>query len=103
MSLLSILLSTTLFIGCGKKKIEVDPDKPNPRTSFVLGVDVLKNPDKKTGAYDYETALEHFKTATTLDPNYIEAYRNAGWVAEQMGQLDEAAQQYEAAFKVSSK
>jgi|GEM_PF-2243625 len=102
MSLFSVLLSTNLFLGCGKKPPKVDPDKPNPRTSFLVGVDTLKSPDKKTGKYDYDTALKHFKRATTLDPNYVEAYQNAGWVAEQVGDLEEAAQQYQSAFKVSS-
>ena len=100
-SLFSFLVSTSLFMGCPKKQeIEVPTDGPNPRYEFVVGVKLLEEPDKKTGMYDYETALNHFVTATQLDPNFVQAYRNAGWVAEQMGNLSSAAGHYQKAYDI---
>jgi len=94
------MLSTTFFLGCPKKEIEAPTDGPNPRYEFVVGVRLLEAPDKKTGFYDYETALSHFITATQLDPNFVEAYKNAGWVCEQKGDLAGAAGHYQQAYNI---
>ena len=100
-SLFSFMLSTTFLMGCPKKNVPDPTDGPNPRYEFVTGVRLLETPDKKTGFYDYETALNHFVTATQLDPNFVQAYKNAGWVSEQMGDLSGATGYYQQAYNVN--
>ena len=94
----AFLASTLLFIGCEKKPPPPPTDGPNPRYEFVMGVRALEKPDRK-GAYDYETAYKRFVDATQLDPKFVEAHHNAGWVAEQMGNLGAAANHYQQAYQ----
>lgn len=39
---------------------------------------------------EYDRAMEAFKKATELDPNYIDAYYNLGYILEQAGRYPEA-------------
>ena len=88
----SVLFSllTLGLMGCPKEQTPAPTDGPNPRYEFVSGVKVLQKPDRKTGEYDYETAYNHFLTATQLDPNFAEAHYNAAWTAEKMDNIDAA-------------
>ncbi|MEC7986251.1 MAG: tetratricopeptide repeat protein [Myxococcota bacterium] len=101
---ISVLLSIFTFstIGCGPKETVPKPtDGPNPRYEFVMGVKTLQKPDRKTGEYDYETAYNHFLTATQLDQEFVEAYYNAAWTAEKMDNIEDAINYYQQAYEKS--
>ena len=50
---------------------------------------------------DFEKAVEEFKRATELKPNYADAYHNLANTYQQMGKSDEALKNYQKAIKIN--
>jgi tetratricopeptide (TPR) repeat protein len=70
----------------------------SPQENFQSGVTYLMNPDKKTGLVDYNTAYQRFLAAANLGAG-PKAHYNAGWTAEQLGQLGDAEMHYRKAWE----
>lgn len=75
------------------KNLETDP-----KENFESGVTYLSNPDAKTGLIDYSTAYSRFNKAVELGAGPKAMY-NAGWTAEQLGQLADAEANYRKAWE----
>ena len=71
----------------------------NPNMEFVQGIKTLEKVDRKTGKVDYDTALAYFRSAVNLKPDFANAAYNAGWTAEQMGEMDQAVGFYKKPMK----
>lgn len=80
--LLAILISTAVYAPCTPytNAAEINTDAI---LQYNKGIDFYK-----TGQYD--EAITSFKTAISLDPNYIDAYYNLGLVLEYLQQDDAA-------------
>jgi len=50
---------------------------------------------------DFEKAVDEFKKATELKPNYADAYHNLANTYQQMGKSDEALENYQEAIKIN--
>ena len=50
---------------------------------------------------DFEKAVDEFKRATELKPNYADAYHNLANTYQQMGKSDEALKNYQKAIKIN--
>jgi len=72
----------------------VDEHVEDPSVQFALG-----------NAYfdlsQFEPAVERLRKATTLAPDYIEAWVNLGSVYDEMGRLDDALHAYKEALKLN--
>ncbi len=102
-----VALAASLFAGCGGSKggkiqkfTEADL-ATNPAANFQAGLQILQNPDRKTGAVDYQQAFQHFNASANLDGG-PKAHFNAGWVAEKMGDPAQAEQHYRAAYEADA-
>jgi tetratricopeptide (TPR) repeat protein len=85
-------------LGGGDQKFTTAQLETDPRANFQSGVNFLMNPDKKTGLVDYNTAYQRFNAAANLGAGPKASY-NAGWTAEQMGQLSDAEMHYRKAWE----
>lgn len=94
------LVAAFLTVGCGGKKVNkaVDMESNNPKVNFQQGLDQLQNPDRKTGAVDYELAYTMFNKAANLGAGKSASF-NAGYSAEQLGKLDDAIVHYRKAYE----
>ncbi len=72
-----------------------------PEVNFQNGMFYLQ-PDRKTGAVDYNTAMQSFVAAGNLGGS-SKAWFNAGWAAEQAGKKAEAEQYYRKAYETDPK
>lgn len=90
--------------GCPKggkgPKIDEGALETNPAANFQVGLNLLQNPDKKTGAIDYQTAYTRFSAAENLGGG-AKASFNAGWVAEVLGKMPEAEGHYRKAYEAN--
>lgn len=50
---------------------------------------------------DMQKAIEEFKTAIAINPNYADAYHNLGNTYQTMGQLDAAVENYQTALSIN--
>ena len=97
---LSILLSTAFLLGCPKQQgAPGEGDNLDPNMEFVQGIKTLEKVDRKTGKVDYNTALAYFRSAVNLKPDFANAAYNAGWTAEQMGDMTQAVDYYKKAYE----
>lgn len=85
-------------LGGGDQKFSSEQLASDPKANFQSGVNFLANPDAKTGLVDYGTALQRFQQAEALGGGAKASY-NAGWTAEQMGQLSTAETHYRKAWE----
>ena len=77
------------MLGCPKQGgTPGEGDNLDPNMEFVQGIKTLEKVDRKTGKVDYDTALAYFRSAVNLKPDFANAAANAGWTAEQMGDMD---------------
>lgn len=98
----SILLSTAFLLGCPKQGgAPGEGDNLDPNMEFVQGIKTLEKVDRKTGKVDYDTALAYFRSAVNLKPDFANAAYNAGWTAEQMGEMDQAVGFYKKAYEAN--
>ncbi len=96
----SILLSTAFLLGCPKQGgAPGEGDNLDPNMAFVQGIKALEKVDRKTGKIDYDTALGYFRSAVNLKPDFANAAFNAGWTAEQMGDMNQAVGFYKKAYE----
>lgn len=97
-SRISIVIALAGLVACGPKRpAQPTAEETNPAVFFQSGVDLTQNPDKKTGAVNYEQAYKNFVRAAELKGGK-HAHFNAGWVAEAMGRPDLAAKHYREAY-----
>ena len=93
------LLTSVLLTGCPKSgPAPGEGENLNPQIEFVQGIKTLQKVDKKTGEIDYATALAYFQSAVNLQPDFANAAYNAGWTAEQMGDLDKSIDFFQKAY-----
>lgn len=78
-----IIAAIILFSGLTTKVFAQSSQNAEAVLHYNQGID-----DYKSGLYDQ--AIEEFRTAAKLDPNYIDAYYNLGAVLEYMQQYDAA-------------
>lgn len=78
-----IITAIILFSGLTTKVFAQSSQNAEAVLHYNQGID-----DYKSGLYDQ--AIEEFRTAAKLDPNYIDAYYNLGAVLEYMQQYDAA-------------
>jgi len=90
-------------VGCGPKKPPTPEEGApvNPKQAFLAGVQILQTPGKD-GAIDYAAAYASFSGAVEVEPGFAKAQYNAGWTAERMGNLPQAATHYRAALAAES-
>ena len=62
-------------------------------THYVLG-NALKGLGKK------EEAIESYRKAIKIDPNYVDAYNNLGNALDGIGKKEEAIESYRKAIKI---
>jgi tetratricopeptide (TPR) repeat protein len=98
------MLGAAITVAPGCKKGPVvealsEDEANNPTALFQQGVRFLKTPDPKTGEVDYAQAYDHFIRSSEISPNARVSF-NAGWTAEQMGNLDGAEKHYRKAFEM---
>lgn len=94
-------VALTLAPGCKKgPTVEAlsEEQASDPTALFQQGVRYLKTPDPKTGEVDYVSAYDHFVRASELRPEPKVSF-NAGWTAEQMGELEKAERHYRKAYE----
>lgn len=97
---LSILLSAAFILGCPKSgNAPGEGDNLDPNLEFVQGIKALEKIDRKTGQINYSTAMAYFRSAVNLKPDFANAAYNAGWTAEQLGNMDEAVSYYKKAYE----
>ncbi|MFT4622080.1 MAG: tetratricopeptide (TPR) repeat protein [Myxococcota bacterium] len=107
MRTLSIALALVGLVGVagckgGKaQKFSEEELANNPAANFVRGVETLRNPDRKTGAVDHLAALGFFEKSAALGGG-AKASFNAGWVAENMGDISTAEAHYRTAYDTDS-
>ncbi|MEN0063057.1 MAG: tetratricopeptide repeat protein [Myxococcota bacterium] len=93
------LVAALLTVGCGGKKVKsIDMESNNPKVNFQGGLDVIDNPDRRTGAVDYEKAYTLFNKAANLGAGKAASF-NAGWTAEQLGRPADAELHYRKAYE----
>lgn len=99
MRTLTLVTALVWLTACGDKKpVEAAADlSANPAANFQAGLNLLNNPDKKTGVIDYAGALTYFQASANLGGG-AKAHFNAGWAAERVGNVVEAERHYRAAF-----
>mgnify|MGYP003884343961 CR=1 FL=1 len=106
-TLMAVTLAASLLAGCGGGKggkIQKFTDEDlatNPAANFQKGLQTLQNPDKKTGAVDYNEAFNRFNASANLGGG-AKAHFNAGWVAEKMGDPTKAAEHYRLAYEADA-
>ncbi len=99
----SILIAITLLVaGCGDKngKVQSFTEEDlavDPRKNFVMGVQELQTPDRRTGEVDYQAAYNFFVTSVNLNGSAKAAF-NAAWVSEILNNPDDAAIYYKKAY-----
>lgn len=98
------LAPVTLTVGCGPKDTGVEnvyneDGSVNPKAAFAAAVGKAKTPDRRTGEVDVAAAYDLFRQAAEADPTMVNAHFNAGWAAEQLGELEKAEQHYRAAYE----
>ena len=109
LTLSTLLALSTLQAGCSKKQTNQNGASASPadnaaqessggdaRSFFERGMDAHKN-DRD------EEAVEDFKQAVQLDPDFAEAHYRLGVVQHITGQTDEAQKSFEAAIKAYEK
>ena len=97
-ALMLVAASLTLG-GCPKKTKTVslsEDDAADPTRNFSAGIESLV-PDRK-GEVNYVAAYDFFDKAATLS-NSKKAHFNAGWTAEEMGDLAKAEMHYRKAYE----
>jgi tetratricopeptide (TPR) repeat protein len=97
------LAPMTLSTGCGPKDAGLenvfnDDGSVNPRAAFSAGVTKAQVADRRTGEVDLSGAYDLFRQAAEAQPSMLNAHFNAGWAAEQLGELDRAEQHYREAY-----
>ena len=100
-SLLLALLGSVTLTGCPKKGPVLDEEQQiDPTANFQAGIESLV-PDRK-GQVDHAGAYGFFAEAATLAEQAgrpsKKAHFNAGWTAEELGNVDAALTHYQAAF-----
>lgn len=78
-----LIITALIFIFGLSTKVLAQSQNADAVLHYNQGID-----DYKSGLYDQ--AIEEFRTAAKLDPNYIDAYYNLGAVLEYMQQYDAA-------------
>ena len=96
------LASAFSLVGCSKtgktQKFSEEEMETNPAANFVRGMEVLNKADRKTGQVDYPTALIYFQKSSALGGGPKASF-NAGWVAEQVGDMGAAENEYRKAHE----
>ena len=100
---LSLAPMSTLT-ACGPKDGDVeniynDDGSVNPKAAFAEAVRKAKTEDRRTGEIDMAGAYDLFRQAAEAMPTMANAHFNAGWAAEQIGEMDKAEQHYRAAYE----
>lgn len=93
--------AVTVAPGCKKKPVveALSEDLAlDPTARFNQGVKYLKTPDPKTGEVNLAAAYEEFVQSVQIKPNPKASY-NAGWTAQQMGDLEKAEKHFRAAYE----
>ncbi|MED5370337.1 MAG: tetratricopeptide repeat protein [Myxococcota bacterium] len=101
--LLGLAFTLGLSTGCGDKNDTPAVDETtvtDPGYFFNRGVTTLKSPDSKTGDVNYQAAYDDFVKAANLDAGNKGVQYNAGWTAEQMGDLSKAETHYRKALEL---
>jgi tetratricopeptide (TPR) repeat protein len=70
----------------------------NPAANFQKGLSILQNPDRRTGAVDYDTAFKSFNASANLGGGPKASF-NAGWTAEKIGRPADAEHHYRVAYE----
>jgi len=96
----ALLALSAPLVGCGPKTpVQEETGAVNPRQAFLDGVALLKSPDKQ-GNIDYGGAYAKFKAAAEAKPDFAKAHYNAGWTAEQQGNVSLAETHYRQAVEL---
>lgn len=100
--ILALAASIPAIEACGHKTDVQSFDTAtlavDPKANFVMGVQTLENPDKKTGVVDYEAAYRYFRDSAQLGGG-AKAHFDAAWVAEVLGRPDDAITHYGKAWE----
>ena len=83
-----------LAVQADDQEIAVKSKKIMAKIDKLLGTRAYK-------AGDFETALKHFETGLTLDPDYAPNLHNKGLALKQLGRIDEAMASFSAAVKTN--
>ena len=78
--LIALIIGLTLSSAVFAEDVEISSDA---KLIYNEGVNLYK-------LGEYDRAMEAFKKATIVDPNYIDAYFNLGYILEQAGRYPEA-------------
>jgi len=77
-----------------REAVRIAPNRPLAR--FDLGVLLARQPEREK----IEEAVEHFKAAVRLDPEYANAYVNMGIALQALGKKQEAERQFRTALEI---
>ncbi len=74
-----------------KREVKNTKTKPEVRKAFLEGVNLA---EKAQSIADFDAAIAVFKQVVEMDPIFLEAYINLGWLLERRGNKEEAEKIY---------
>ncbi len=104
----SFTLLIILIISCGqadrkantKDEIKYDEKPLTAPTEILTAAENYNNGYMAFQSNNYNKAIEFYRKAILLDPNFIDAYDNCGLSYRRLGNLDSAAYFYKASIKI---